>query len=42
MTLTPEQKLKLAKILENYTYPKEQLGFFTMDDLITLIEDALS
>ncbi len=41
MQLTDEQRIKIAQILEHHTYPKEQLGFFTMDDLINLIEKTL-
>jgi hypothetical protein len=39
--LTEEQKQKISNILSVHTYPKEQFGFFTMKDLIELIEKAL-
>lgn len=41
MQLTDEQKLRIAIVLEQNTYPKEQFGFFSMDDLIKLIEKAI-
>lgn len=39
--MTNTQKIKIALILEQHTYPREQSGFFTMNDLIQLIENAL-
>ena len=42
MQFTEQQYVKIHNILVMHTYPKEQLGFFTMDDLIKLIEKALS
>ena len=41
MLFTLEQKARLEQILIRHTYPKEQFGFFTMDQLIKLIEEAL-
>lgn len=42
MIFTQEQRQRIWEILASHTYPQEQLGFFSMDDLINLIEKALS
>jgi len=42
MKITETQKIKISQILEQHTYPKEQLGFFTINDLINLIEVVLN
>ena len=41
MALTQEQRQRIWEILAPHTYPQEQFGFFSMDDLINLIERAL-
>lgn len=42
MTFTLDERIKIHNILAQHTYPKEQLGFFTMDDLIDLIQKAIN
>lgn len=41
MQLNEKEQERIWEILAKHTYPKEQLGFFTMHDLIKLIGDAL-
>ena len=42
MKFTELQRKKIGAILAFHTYPKEQFGFFTMNDLINLIESLLT
>lgn len=41
MLFTLDQRIRIHNILALHTYPQEQLGFFTRDDLIDLIQKAL-